>query len=177
MRKRVLTAAVVAAGFVWGFEAVTEAASDHTPVRSQRVTLIGCVAQTPDGAFQLTNVTPASTPTRSTGANSAKGSTPIGNAAPAVDRPRTAGTTTPKGSTPVGITPVSFTAKSSSSGANSPKASTPVARSSSPVYALDAGSADVASHAGYTVEVIGALQRQRVLKVETLRPVSASCAQ
>lgn len=177
MCQRVLVAAVVTAAFVGGFEAATKAAAGPTPVRGGSVTLIGCVAKAPDGAFQLTNATPASLAWRSTGSNSAKASTPIGRAAPAVDRPRTASTTTPKGSTPIGLTPASLTSSYSRSGVNSPKASTPVGRSASTTYAIDAGSADVAAHAGHTVAVSGALQPQGVLKVETLRPVVASCAQ
>ena len=156
MRRRVLEVVVVAAGLVGGFDVAAKAAQGATPVRSQQVALIGCVTQAPDGAFQLTNVTPASVPARSTGSNSAKASTPIVTSAVAVDRPRTRGTTTAKGSTPINFTSVSL--------------------SSSPTYALDARRSNVASHAGYTVEVTGALKQQRVLQVETLRPLAANCA-
>jgi len=43
-------------------------------------------------------------------------------------------------------------------------------------YALVPGDGDVASLAGHAVEVVGVLE-QRVLKVETVRPVAGSCTQ
>ena len=170
MRLHVL-AVVVASAAISGFRA--EAAQDRLQ-RDQQVSLVGCMAQTPDGAFVLSSATPASPAGRSSGSNSAKASTPIG-AAPSSDRPRTAGTSTPKGSTPIGSAPVSFTS-SATSGSNSPKASTPVRRNATAAYALDAPSIDVAQHAGHLVEVKGVVAQQQVLKVEAIRLLAANCA-
>jgi len=126
-----------------------------------------------DGGFELANPMRASLAPRTSGSNSAKASTPVGTAAAPADRPRTRGTVTAKGSAPIGVVPASFTT-SATSGANSAKASTPVARKPSS-YVLAAES-DVVSLVGHAVEVIGVLE-QRVLKVETVRPVAGSCAQ
>jgi hypothetical protein len=166
--------AAAAAATVGSFNAGATASQDHTPARMQRVTLVGCLAEAPGGAFQLTDATVSSMSPRRTGSNSAKASTPI-NAARAIDRPRTSGSTTPKGSTPIHVVAANF-APSTTSGANSAKASTPVRRSVPPIYALDAAGADVASHAGRIVEIVGALQPRGVLKVETVQPVAANCA-
>ncbi len=165
MRRHVLAVVVATAGLVSGFRA--EAAQDRLQ-SNQRASLVGCVVQTPDGAFVLSSATPAPPAGRSSGSNSAKASTPIGQAAPSSDRPRTAGTTTPKGSTPIGVTPVSFTS-SATSGSNSPKASTPVRRAATSAYALDTPSVDVAQYVGQLVEVSGVLPQQHAMKVETLR--------
>ena len=75
-----LGVAVTIAGLVVGFSVAAEAASDKTlpPDQRQRLSLVGCVAQTPDGAFELSKAMPASMARRSSGSNSAKASTPIG---------------------------------------------------------------------------------------------------
>jgi hypothetical protein len=172
VRRYVLAAVVATAGLVSGFRA--EAAQDRLPP-DQPVSLVGCVAQTPDGAFALSGATPASKAGRSGGSNSAKASTPIGSAASPTDRPRTAGTMTPKGSTPISITPVSFTS-SATSGSNSPKASTPVRRAATSAYALDASSVDVAQYAGHLVEIRGVVAQKQELKVEAVRLLAANCA-
>ena len=172
MRRRVL-AAVIAAGCVAGLEAAASAASDRAPVGPQRVALVGCVAQTSDGAFQLRNAMRSSMAPRTGGSMSAKASTPVGNRDPTTDRRRTPGPGTAKGSTPVTVVPASLM-RSAPTGANSPKASTPVAEK--PVsYALDAADSDMASFAGSAVAVVGVLE-QRVLKVETIRRTAGSCA-
>ena len=151
------------------------AASGPTSPRQQghSLTVVGCVTQTAGGAFELSNATLASTTRRSGGSNSAKASTPIGGAATESDRPRTGGTTTPKGSTPISVTPVRLT--SPTSGSNSPKASTPVRRSETAALVLNGQDSDMSIYAGRTVEVRGALSPQRVLRVEAIRLVTASC--
>lgn len=173
MSTRILAAVIATAGCIAGFEAPASAASDHAPNRSQPVTLIGCVAQMPDGALRLTNAVRGSMARRTTGSNSAKASTPIGNVGPAVDRPRTPGSGTPKGSAPVHVVAASYPPPATS-GANSPKASTPVARTP-PSYALDGASSDVALLAWHAVEVVGVIE-QRVLKIEKVRAVADGCA-
>jgi hypothetical protein len=170
MRRDVLAAVLVTAGLVSGFRA--EAAQDRVQ-SNQRVSLVGCMTQTPDGAFVLSSAMPAPPARRASGSNSAKASTPIGQA-PSSDRPRTAGTTTPKGSTPIGVTPVSVTS-SATGGSNSPKASTPVRRDATSAYALDASSVDVVQYAGHLVEVRGVVAQQQELKVEAVRLLAANC--
>jgi hypothetical protein len=165
--------AVAAAAIVGSFNMGATASQDHTPARTQRVSLVGCLAEAPGGAFQLTDATVSSMSPRRTGSNSAKASTPVGSGEAAGDRPRTAGTTTAKGSTPIIVT-VGFT-RSTTSGANSAKASTPVRRNASRTYALDADGADMVSHAGHMVEVTGAVQRRGALKVQALHPLGANC--
>jgi hypothetical protein len=172
MRTQVLAVVVATAWLVGGLR--SEAAQDRLPP-DERVSLVGCVAQTPDGAFALSGATPASKAGRSRGSNSAKSSTPIGSAASPTDRPRTAGTMTPKGSTPVSITPVSFTS-SATSGSNSPKASTPVRRAATSAYTLDTTSVDVEQYAGQLVEVRGVVAQRQELKVEAVRLLAANCA-
>ncbi len=172
MSTRILAAVVAAVGCVAGLEAAASAASDHTPARSQSVTLIGCVAPAADGAFQLANATQASLAPRRTGSTSAKASTPIGSAVPAIDRSRTAGTTTAKGSAPIVRAPAN--SMSSASGATNPKSSTPTSQSAAPSYALAAADFEIASFVGRAVEVIGVLE-QGVLKVIKLRSIAGRC--
>jgi hypothetical protein len=177
MGARAYCVVVTIAGLVGGFSANADAASDRTPSRnqSQRLSLVGCLAQTPDGAFELSDATPASMARRSGGSNSAKASTPIGNLSVS-DRPRTAGAITPKGSTPISVAPVRFASRATN-GANSPKASTPVRRTVTSAYALDGQRSDVEPYAGRRVEVSGAQRQQYVLTVETIRVLAASCAE
>lgn len=166
------TVVLASAFLACGFTSPAMSAQSGTVDRGKRVTLIGCVVQASDGAFELTNATFALAARRSSGSSSAKASTPIGQAVPSADRPRTSGTTTPKGSTPVGVAPARLES-STTNGVNSPKASTPVRRTQTSAYALDAQA--VSSHVGQLVEIAGALQPQRVLRVETIRPLAASC--
>ena len=164
----VIATAFAAGGFI-SVVAANEGAAD----RPERVTLIGCVAQASDGSFALTHATPASTARRWTGSTSAKASTPIAHAVPAIERPRTSGTTTPKGSTPIAVTPARLES-SGTNGVNSPKASTPVRRVQAAAYSL-ISQTELSSHAGQQVEIAGALQPQRVLKVETIHPLAGTC--
>jgi len=169
MTKRAVAAIIVAAGCATGFEAVASSASDRAPVRPQNVSLVGCVARTPGGGFELANAMSASMAPRTGGSNSAKASTPVGNGGP-IDRPRTAGPATAKGSVPIRVIPARLTLQATT-GANSPKGSTPVARKPAG-YSLDG--ADVAAFAGSAVAVAGVVER-RVLTVETIRPIAGDC--
>ncbi len=170
--QRTILSIVAAVVFAGGFAvAAAEAQPQARPAESsQPITLIGCITPAADGALRLTHVRSMSVDRGTTGATSAKASAPIGGL-PA-DRPRTSGMVTPKGSTPIAVAPVSFT--SSTRGTNSPKASTPVGGAAS-MYSLDAGDAEIASHAGHTVEITGSLDRQHVLKPVTVRRVAANC--
>src|SRR5262245_5916102 len=164
---------VVAVGFAGGFNAVAAAAPEASAGRQQRIALVGCVAQTANGGFELTNAMRASMARRTGGSNSAKASTPIGTADASAGGPRTRGAATAKGSAPIRVVPASLTT-SATSGANSPKGSTPVAQK--PLsYTLTAADSDVASFIGRAVEVVGVLG-QRALNVETVRPIAGSCA-
>src|SRR5262249_33468475 len=119
MRRRALAGVILAAGSIAAFELPARGAD-----RSQRVALIRCIAEGPDGGIQLMNAGRASA-ARTGGSNSAKASTPVGGVGAAADRQRTPGPATAKGSVPVSVVPASLTL-SPSGGANTPKASTPV---------------------------------------------------
>ena len=161
-------AATVAIAFGLGFIAnAREPASDA----GRRARLVGCVVQTSDGVYQL-SPTPRGT-ARATGSSSAKGSTPLGHGVAASDRARAGGVTTPKGSTPVHAVPVTD-ASPTTRGTNSPKSSTPVGHAGTPPYVLNAVDVDLTDHVGRLVEVVGGL-RQRVLRLEVIRPLAGSC--
>ena len=154
------------------------------PARAeQRVTLVGCVApveaagaaQTP---FVLKNATARAVSRRSGGSTSPKSSTPVGGG-PAAARPSSSGASTAKGSTPIRATAA---IDDSPGRPSSAKASVPIGRSGTrSTYALDAASTELSPLTGRTVEITGAVSVRsgsvaQTLKVEQVSVLSSDCA-
>ena len=151
---------------------VSAGASKQAEAAQHRTRLLGCLAQTSDGTFQLTPTVRGTA--RATGSSSAKGSTPLGHPVSAEEQPRPSGVMTSKGSTPVPAVPVSYTPPTAR-GTNSPKSSTPVGHARTAPYVLDAVGIDLTEQIGRVVEVVGGLQKG-VLKLEAIRPLAGNCA-